>query len=81
MYNAFDAMLDGLQVARVGGQIRLICSKHPDAELLIGRSSTAAGPRQFTKSCSVDGCTNIAYSDSEETLDQEVQALGQKIRY
>jgi hypothetical protein len=73
-------MLNGLQVAKIAGQIRLICPAHPDAALLTGLSAAAGRPAQYTKSCSTDGCINLAYSDSEESLNQEIQAEGQKIR-
>jgi hypothetical protein len=72
-------MLDGLQVAVVAGQIRLICPVHPTASLQNGTLAVGAGPGQFSKHCSVDGCPNLAYSATEETLNQEVQELGQQI--
>lgn len=71
-------MLDGLQVAVVGGQIRLICPAHQAAPLWQGELSIAGAPAQFVKHCSVDYCQNLAYSATEATLDQEVQQLGQQ---
>ena len=72
-------MLDGLQVALIDGQIRLVCPNHPIAPLLNGDLAIGVGPAQFSKHCSVDGCQNLAYSATEETLDQEVQELGEEI--
>jgi len=73
-------MLDGLQVANVGGEIRLICPAHPTANLEEGTIVVGgSGPAQFSKHCSVEGCDNFAYSATEETLEQEVQELGQQI--
>jgi hypothetical protein len=71
-------MLDGLQVAVVGGQIRLICPTHQTAVLWKGNLSVAGGPVQFVKHCSVDYCQNLAYSATEAALDQEVLQLGQQ---
>jgi len=72
-------MLDGLQVARISGQIRLICPEHPTAPLRNGHLRVGAGPGLFSKHCSIEGCHNLAYSATQETLDQEVQELGQQI--
>lgn len=71
-------MLDGLQVAVVAGEIRLICPTHPTDPLLNGELAIGAGPAQFSKHCSFNGCLNLAYSATEETLNQEVQQLGQQ---
>jgi hypothetical protein len=73
-------MLDGLRVARVRGEIVLICPAHPNAPLRVGDLAIAGGPNQFSKHCSVDGCNNLAYSATEATLREEVQNLGQQIR-
>src|SRR6266851_7430530 len=79
VYDGFHVVLDGLQIASVAGQIRLICPDHSTVPLRNGNLAVGAGPGQFSKHCSVDGCHNLAYSATEETLNQEVQELGQQI--
>lgn len=73
-------MLDGLRVARVRGEVVLVCPAHPNAPLRGGGLAIAGAPNQFSKHCSVDGCNNLAYSATEETLRKKVQDWGQQIR-
>jgi len=72
-------MLDGLEVRRISGQIRLVCPNHPTASLWRGNLSIAGAPAQFVKHCSEDYCNNLAYAATEQVLDQEVQQLGQQL--
>ena len=72
-------MLDGLQVAQISGQIRLICPAHPTAPLWVGSLRIGDNAEQFVKHCSIDYCNNLAYAATEAALNEEVQALGQQI--
>jgi len=71
-------MLDGLLITRRGDQAVLYCPEHPKAPLNKGHRSVA-GAAQFCEQCSVDGCHNLAYAESEEALSHEVRKLGHYI--
>ena len=72
-------MLDGLIVVKQGQQIHLVCPIHQTAPLWKGDLKIAGGPVQFVKHCSEDYCMNLAYAETEATLNAEVQAKGQKL--
>lgn len=72
-------MLDGLIVVKQGQQIRLVCPNHQAAPLWKGDLKIADAPIQFVKHCSEDYCNNLAYAETEEALNAEVQAEGQNL--
>ncbi len=72
-------MLDGLKVAKMDAQIRLICPDHPTAPLENG-TTVIGDVTRFSRHCSVDGCHNLAYASTEEELDQNVQEMSRTFR-